>query len=136
MIQKRKFFRRFSSFPNDFFNQMPRRFRSITIRMDSRFFDIIQVIIYKILSDIPQIPLNLLIALINFCKFFPFNICFPKSFFCNIIFFQKPLFIQHNYPLLFSQYLCSHYILSVSILPAKMSAPFLAQTSLLNSLFI
>ena len=101
MIQKRKFFRSFSSFPNDFFNQMPRRFRSITIRMDSRFFDIIQVVIYKILSDISQIPLNLLIALINFRKFFPFNICFPKSFFCNIIFFQKSLFIQHNYPLLF-----------------------------------
>ena len=38
---------------DDLFQQMARAFRAVTIGMDSRPFDIIEVIIYKLLSDSP-----------------------------------------------------------------------------------
>ena len=38
---------------DNLFQQMARAFRAVTIGMDSRPFDIIEVIIYKLLSDSP-----------------------------------------------------------------------------------
>ena len=82
-----KFFRIFLAFSNNFFKNMLKFFYSVTVGMDSGFFNIIKIFVNKAFSAITKGLFVFSVFLRNKFKFFPCDICFGKILLRKIIFF-------------------------------------------------
>ena len=77
----------FISFAYDLLQKMSRILCSVAIGMDSRLFNIIEVVIHKILTYIAKLTLVCLIVLIDSCQFLPWHAGRLEVFQFYIIFF-------------------------------------------------
>ena len=85
----------FPSFPDDFFQQMSRLFGAVAVRMNPRLFNVVKIIIYKVLADLTKPRFQLTIAVIDLFQLFPRYFGFFKIFIPQIVFLKKTLFVYH-----------------------------------------
>ncbi len=81
-----KFIRLLFFLADDLLQQMPRCLGTVTVGMDPRFFNIIQILIYKILANLPQLSLDRRIMIRDRSQFLPGNARRVKVFLFDPIF--------------------------------------------------
>ena len=81
-----KFLRLLFFLADDLLQQMPRCLGTVTVGMDPRFFNIIQILIYKILANLPQLSLDRRIMIRDRSQFLPGNARRVKVFLFDPIF--------------------------------------------------